>query len=83
MALGKPLLTSYRSGSAINRPNQTLKPESTLTEILAFENANIKRSVSPLKAQGAPIHKWIRETIGAGLQEHHANVIGTKMPSAL
>ena len=80
MALGKPLLTSYRSGSAINRPNQTLKPESTLTEILAFENANtnFKRAIRTLKAQGVTVDtwiEWIRKTTGIGSQDHNANII--------
>ena len=49
-----------------------------LIEILAFENANtkFKRAIRLLKACGAPVDEWIRETTGLGSQEHNANIVG-------
>jgi hypothetical protein len=49
----------------------------SLIEILALENANTEcqRANRPLKAHGAAIDEWIRETAGIGSQEYNANII--------
>ena len=67
-----------RLGSAVDRAITDPETKQSLIEILAFENANTecKRVIKPLKADGAPIDEWIRETIGIGPQERHANIIG-------
>jgi hypothetical protein len=64
-------------GSALNGAISDPETRQSLMEILDFENVNTecKRATRLLKAQGAPIDKWTRETTGAVLLEHQANII--------
>ena len=43
---------------------------------LENENAECKREIRALKARGALIDGWIKETTGLGSQEHNATIMG-------
>ena len=48
----------------------------SLIETLALKNASNECKSRPLKAQGARIDEWIRETTGTDSQDFNANIIG-------